>query len=148
MILINGELPRSPENCITSSVIGPKMTMWPCGGKSQAPGHLSVWLGSTWSVWILRVSQDDQWKIWSGIVNHKSLPQNKCLTHSWPQQVDTYKNSFTNILLLIFSQHSILNWWDGLGLGWGLGGCWWLGILAHYHPTNIIWNVAKNSGLR
>ena len=21
-------------------------------------------------------------------------------------------------------------------------------IFAHYHPTNIIWNVAKNSGLR
>ncbi len=35
----NGYLPREAENCVTSSVIGPKMTTWPCGGKSQAPGH-------------------------------------------------------------------------------------------------------------
>ncbi len=40
------------------------------------------------------------------------------------------------------------------------GGCWgvmvigsfkiayYCYIFAHYHPTNIIWNVAKNSGLR
>ncbi len=38
----DGDLPRSPENCLTSSVISPEMTMSHCGGKSQAPGHLSV----------------------------------------------------------------------------------------------------------
>ncbi len=33
------------------------------------------------------VSQHDQWKIWGGIVHHKSWPQNMCHTHSWPQHM-------------------------------------------------------------
>ncbi len=41
---------------------------------------------SIWSFGIQTVSQHDQWKIWSGIVYHKSWPQNMCHTHSWPQQ--------------------------------------------------------------
>ncbi len=36
-------------------------------------------------------------------------------------------------------------------VGWGGGvlGCYgYCYIFAHYHPTNIIWNVEKNSELR
>ena len=42
------------------------------------------------------------------------------ITQQWHPSVPC-RISF--IFLLIFSQRSILNWWDGLGLGWGLGVC-------------------------
>ncbi len=58
--------------------------------EKQQPKHnpcrpVGVWQRSVWSVGIHMVSQHNQWKIWSGIVHHKSWPQNMCLTHSWLQ---------------------------------------------------------------
>ena len=66
------------------------------------------------------------------------------------------------ISLLIFLISSGLNWWDDLGLGWGLGGAIGaysrsylkqllkknLTLFEHNHPINIIWRVAKRNSDR
>ncbi len=39
----------------------------------------------------------NQWKMWSGIVHHKSRPQNMCLTHSWPQYLLTHPVRIENL---------------------------------------------------
>ncbi len=47
---------------------------------------ISEYKGIWWWIWsfgIQRVSQHDQWKIWSGIVHHKSRQQNMCFPPLW-----------------------------------------------------------------
>ncbi len=48
------------------------MTTWPFWQEPQAPGHLSVWLGLTWSARIQGVSKNWSSKMRNGIVHHKS----------------------------------------------------------------------------
>ena len=65
-----------------------------------------------------------------------------------------WKLSSSNIFLLFLLQHSRLYFFQGSHLVWCLCNQWsfkiayYCYIFAHYHPTNIIWNVAKNSELR
>ncbi len=61
----------------------------------QSPGGkwwLTHWASLLRWIWSIseynlktRDSRYDQWKMWSGIVHHRSRPQNMRLTHSWPQ---------------------------------------------------------------
>ncbi len=71
---------------VTRPVIGPKMTTWSQRREKSGTCLQCVWQRSIWSVGIQMLCQHDQWKIWSGIVHHKSWPPNMCHTHSWPQQ--------------------------------------------------------------
>ena len=49
-----------------------KVITWSFWREPQAPGHLCVWLGLTWSCGIQEVSQNWPSKMRSGIVHHKS----------------------------------------------------------------------------
>ena len=65
----------------------------------------------TWSFGIQRVSQHDQWKMWSGVVHHKSRRQNMCLTHSWPQLRSLLKRWARYRKLTCFKNFSPLLTW-------------------------------------
>ncbi len=74
---INWHVVWIDENCYSETYViercdWSKMNIWPFWREPQAPGHLSVWLGLTWSAGIQRYPKIWPSKMQSGIVYHKS----------------------------------------------------------------------------
>ncbi len=73
-------------------------------------------------------------------------------THGWVGI--QWKLSSSHIFLSLLLLHSRLYFFHGshlvgcLCIQWSFKIAYYCYIFAHYHPTIIIWNVAKNSGLR
>ncbi len=67
------------------------LVLWQSPKGNRVVTHWASLLRWIWSIseydLTTRDSQHDQWKIWSGIVHHKSWLQNMCHTHNWPQHV-------------------------------------------------------------
>ncbi len=94
--------PCRPEGRIWKVPMLIGMTTWPFWREPHAPGHLSVWLGMTWSVEIQRVSQKWPSKMRSGIVHHKS-DRKSCVLPTADR--NTYNQILTNKYFFITRTH-------------------------------------------